>query len=411
MLEHWIWLAARPGVSDREKAILLRHFHDPEEIFRASVDDLAAVEGLKPSSLVALKNQDLSETEKILAQCKDKQIQILTYDAYPERLRQISDPPVILYYKGTLPDFECSPTVAIVGTRKASVYGLQTAKKMGYQIGSGGGLVVSGMAYGVDAMAMEGALLGGSPVVGILGCGVDVVYPKSNQKLYESILREGCVLSEFPPETPPVYWNFPKRNRIISALALGVLVVEAPEKSGALITARAAAEQGRDVFVVPGNVDIPTFKGSNGLLREGAIAVTCGSDVLSEYAERYPDLESRTCVHSGYSGEMPEISQKVAQIPVRPKQKTEKSAPCDKKDIDKGVSSPYSDLDNNHPAVSEREQQILELLYEKDGMVDDIVAEAGMTPGEALGIITMLEVKGLVCALPGGRLAAKNKSR
>ncbi len=411
MLEHWIWLATRPGVSGREKTILLRQFHNPEEIFRASVEELMEVEGLRPSSLMPLKDHDLSEAERILTQCKDKEIHIRTYDAYPERLRQISNPPMVLYYKGTFPDFDKSPTIAIVGTRKASVYGLQTAKKMGYQIASAGGLVVSGMAYGIDAMAMEGALLGGSTVVGILGCGVDVVYPKSNQKLYDSLLREGCVMSEFPPETPPVHWNFPKRNRIISALTLGVLVVEAPEKSGALITARAAADQGRDVFVVPGNVDIPTFKGSNGLLREGAIAVTCGLDVLSEYAQLFPNLEQRECEHPACTEEILQIPQKVAQIPVRPKQKSEKSTLCDKKDIDKGVSSPYSDLDNSHPALSDREQQILELLPEKDGMVDDIVAETGMTPGEALGIITMLQVKGLVCSLPGGRLALKNKSR
>ena len=177
----------------------------------------------------------------------------------------------------------------MVGTRHASPYGMTTAKKMGYQITKCGGIVVSGMAYGIDGMAMKGALTAGAPVVGILGCGAEMVYPPSNRPLFSDVENYGCIMSEFPPGTPPVKWNFPKRNRIISGMSCGVLVVEAPEKSGALITARCAADQGRDVFVVPGNIDVPTFVGSNRLLRDGAIAVSSGWDILSEYQMQFPD--------------------------------------------------------------------------------------------------------------------------
>jgi DNA processing protein len=157
---------------------------------------------------------------------------------------------------------------------------MQTAKRMGYQIAKCGGIVVSGLAYGIDGMAMSGALTAGQKVIGVLGCGADIVYPKENRWLYRDVERYGCIMSEFVPGTPPHPWNFPKRNRVLSGMSCGVLVVEAPEKSGSLITANLAAEQGRDVFVVPGNIDMPGFVGSNRLLQEGAILAASSMAVI-----------------------------------------------------------------------------------------------------------------------------------
>ena len=290
MLVHWIWFAHRPGLNDRDKMALLQHFRDPEDIYFADDGAFDAI-GLSEDAKTALREKNLTSAEEILEACDREKLHILTCQdaAYRARLKNIADPPVVLYYKGRLPDFDGSPVIGVVGTRKASAYGLTTAKRMGYQIARCGGIVVSGMAYGIDGMAMSGALTAGAPAVGVLGCGADIVYPISNRALFRDTEEYGCILSEFAPGTPPAKWTFPKRNRIISGLSCGVLVVEAPEKSGALITARLAAEQGRDVFAVPGNIDQPSFVGSNRLLRDGAIMVSSGWDVLSEYEALFPD--------------------------------------------------------------------------------------------------------------------------
>ena len=320
---------------------------------------------------------------------------------------------MVLYYKGRLPDFDALPLIGVVGTRKASAYGLTTAKRMGYQIGKCGGIVVSGMAYGIDGMAMSGALTAGRTVVGVLGCGADVVYPLSNRALFRDVEEYGCLLSEFPPGYQPAKWTFPKRNRIISGLSNGVLVVEAPEKSGALITARLAAEQGRDVFVVPGNIDMPSFVGSNRLLRDGAIMVSSGWDVLSEYEALYPDKlhrEDAPCQVRAYpdevlrASEQEKIPPKVAQTLAYPEKKAGLKKNLDKKDIDKKSPTAYSDVNSIRTALSQEEAAVVAALESGERLVDDVIAETGLTTGKLLAILTMLELKGVIKRLPGKRI-------
>ena len=180
MLVHWIWFAHRPGLNDRDKMALLQHFRDPEDIYFADDGAFDAI-GLSEEAKTALREKNLTSAEEILEACDREKLHILTCQdaAYPARLKNIADPPTVLYYKGRLPDFDGSPVIGVVGTRKASAYGLTTAKRMGYQIARCGGIVVSGMAYGIDGMAMSGALTAGAPAVGVLGCGADIVYPKS----------------------------------------------------------------------------------------------------------------------------------------------------------------------------------------------------------------------------------------
>ena len=185
MLVHWIWFAHRPGLNDRDKMALLQHFRDPEDIYFADDGAFDAI-GLSEDAKTALREKNLTSAEEILEACDREKLHILTCQdaAYPARLKNIADPPVVLYYKGRLPDFDGSPVIGVVGTRKASAYGLTTAKRMGYQIARCGGIVVSGMAYGIDGMAMSGALTAGAPAVGVLGCGADIVYPVSNRALF-----------------------------------------------------------------------------------------------------------------------------------------------------------------------------------------------------------------------------------
>ena len=419
MLAHWIWLAHRPGMNDRMKVQLLQHFCDPEDIFFADRDAFDHIEGLSADAADSLRDKDLIPAEDILEVCHREKIHILTYRdaAYPTALKNIPDPPIVLYYKGQLPELDASPVIGVVGTRKASAYGLTTAKRMGYQIGKCGGIVVSGMAYGIDGMAMSGALTAGQKVIGVLGCGVDIVYPLSNRSLFRDAEAYGCILSEFPPGTRPARWTFPKRNRIISGLSNGVLVVEAPEKSGALITARLAAEQGRDVFAVPGNIDIPSFVGSNRLLRDGAIMVSSGWDILSEYQAMYPDKIRRedAPVHqTAYPDEVVKAAEqaekplpKVAQKAVVPREKTHLKKNLEKKVIDNGLSTPYSDVNKPKPKLSEEEQKIVAAIENGERLVDDVIAETGLTTGKLLSSLTMLELKGIIRRLPGKRISLK----
>lgn len=416
MRVHWIWLAHRPGLSDRAKAALLEYFCDPEDVFFADSGAYDHVEGLKEADRDALRDKNLLPAEEILEACDRERLRILTYRdaAYPARLKNIADPPIVLYYKGQLPDFDALPVIAVVGTRRASAYGLTVAKRMGYQIGRCGGIVVSGMAYGVDGMAMSGALTAGQKTVGVLGCGADIVYPLSNRALFRDVEQYGCILSEFPPGTPPTKWNFPKRNRIISGLSNGVLVVEAPEKSGALITAHLAAEQGRDVFVVPGNIDQPGFVGSNRLLRDGAIAASSGWDILSEYEALYPDKirkDDRPLHQLAYPDEVDKAAleaekplPKVAQKPLRPEKKENLKKNLDKKVIDKEHSEPYSDVNDILQSLSGDERAIAAALKDGERLVDEVIAETGLTTGKLLAALTMLELKGVLRRLPGKRI-------
>ncbi len=409
MLIHWIWLATRPDLSDRQKLAVLDTFHDPEEVFYAEKTSFANVEGMTQAGAEALCDKNLTQAKEILNDCVEKGIQICTFHdgAYPARLKNIVDPPLVLYYKGNLTGLDSSPVIGVVGTRKASAYGLTTAKKMGYQIARCGGILVSGLAEGNDGSAMTGALTAGGMVVGVLGCGVDVVYPAMHRSLYRDTEKNGCLISEFPPKTPPYKWNFPKRNRIISGLSNGVLVVEAPRGSGSLITAKQAADQGRDVFVVPGNIDVPTFHGSNALLRDGAIAVSCGWDVVSEYAFLYPDKIRRETGETVFLSEQEKPLAKVAQKPETPAKKPLFDRKKEKKPIDNGQKKSYSDQQDILKSLPPEEQELLKPLQKGEALVDDLIAASGLNAGKVLSMLTMLQIRGVVELLPGKRVTLK----
>lgn len=414
MLIHWIWLAHRPGLTDRSRAALLQQFPDAEDIYFA---DAEAFSSLSQETAESLKDKNLQSAQQILDTCNRQKIQIITYRdaAYPARLRNIADPPAVLYCKGSLPQCDSLPLIGVVGTRQASGYGMTAAKRLGYQIAQCGGVVVSGAAYGIDGMAMRGALTAGAPVIGVLGNGVDVVYPVSNRSLFADVQQHGCLLSEFPPGTPPVKWNFPKRNRIISGLSCGVLVVEAPERSGALITARQAADQGRDVFVVPGNIDVPSCAGSNALLRDGATAISCGWDILEEYQSQFPQIVRQVRAGAAQIAYPDEVARareearqdQVAQKPDMPRRRKQERSVENKKDIDNSEASLYSDADTKYTALAPQEKVIMDLILQGKTLVDDLIAASDLPAGVVLATLTMLEVKGLLLRLPGKRVQRK----
>lgn len=412
MLVHWIWLATRPNISDRIKRDVLAYFSDAEDVFYADENALAKCPDITEQAVGALMDKKLDDAWRIIDTCKRMAIHILTYcdAAYPGRLKNIADPPLVLYYKGRLPDFDAQPFIGVVGTRKASAYGLSSARKLGYQIACCGGAVVSGAAEGIDAGAMSGALTGNGTVVGVLGCGVDVVYPACNRALFTDTQRYGCLISEFAPGTKPYAWNFPKRNRIISGISHGVLVVEAPKKSGSLITAQQALEQGRDVFAVPGNIDSGVCEGSNQLLREGGMVATSGWDIVGEYAAMFPG-KLRTSDQPLPVSIMPEAAEETQLKVAQPKHAVEKTERTvtngDKKSIDKLHNPPYSDVEKKLPPLNEQEQRIVNELKQGERLTDEVIAATGIAAGQMLGVLTMLEIKGVIRRLPGNRIALK----
>lgn len=399
MLLYWLWLAQCNEVKDGVKAALVRRFEDPERLFFAEKQEIldAEIEGLTGEHLDILLRHDLSAAEETLSDCAKAGLQVLTYDSplYPRRLKAIYDPPIVLYYRGTLPDFDKLPTIGVVGTRHPSVYGRQAAKRLGGEIAAAGGLVVSGLAEGIDGAAMEAALSAGFPAVGVLGCGADVVYPRKHKALFQETERLGCILSEYAPGSPPLGWHFPRRNRIISGLSCGVVVVEAPERSGSLLTAKHALEQGRDVFVVPGNVDMESFRGSNRLLRSGAIAVSSGRDVMEEYDLLYPE---KLLPKKGL--DKPKKAEKQEPKPEAPEI-------LKKKTIDNGNPPPYSGQNDILQGLSADEQTVMTAIGTGIESVDDVIAKTGLPSGKVLGILTMLEIRKKIVRHPGKRVSRR----
>lgn len=390
MLKYWIWLATRKGMGARSAYLVARHFATPEAAYFADQAAYDAIDGIRGRE--SLLDKDLREAEEILRTCYNRGIFLVTMQdaAYPQRLLALDDPPLVLYGKGILPDLN-GPAIGVVGTRKASLYGLKQARRMGYGLSRCGSAVISGGARGVDTEAMRGALTGGSPVVAVLGCGVDVVYPHENKSLFQDVTANGCLLSEYPPGTPPAAEHFPIRNRIISGISMGVLVVEAPERSGALITARRALDQGRDVFALPANVGQDTGSGNLQLLRDGAILVRDPWEILQEYTGQFgQNLESRNC--DDWDGEdLPREKEPV------------------KKDIDKEKTSHYIDAKKIMDNLTPEEQRLALLLEQGPAHIDSLSEQMQQPAGSVLALLTMLEVRGLVKRLPGRRFALAGK--
>ena len=422
MQQYWIWLAQHTALKGYEKRTLLEHFSSPEDLYaldpRQLPEDLVHLAPL----VKKLKDKDLTETNKILARCREKEIRILTFGdpEYPGRLRQIADAPAVLYCKGQMPDLNRLPVIGVVGTRKATSYGLNTARLFGGQIAACGALVISGGAAGVDAEAMAGALEAGCPTVGVLGCGVDVVYPKSNRALFSEILQKGCLLSEYPPESPPLQWHFPQRNRIISGIANGILVVKAPEKSGALITARLALDQGRDVYVVPGNIDSPLCAGSNALLSDRAVAACSGWDTVKEYTALYPGILSKRepvrkkvnytlsmLAETELEPELPEASKPVAGK--KTPGKKQKILPETQKIVDKKPQDSYSIPEEKLAGLSEVERAVALALKPEPQSADELVAAVEYPCAKVLSTLTLLILKGIAQNHPGNRVSLKTE--
>lgn len=392
-LKYWLWLATRKGVGVQGMHVILDHFGTPEQAFFADPEEYE----LLPSGLGrAIQDRSMIEVERVLADCDRLGIRIMTLqDAdYPERLRQLEDAPCVLYLKGRLPDLDEEAAIGVVGTRQASEYGKTIAKRLGLELARGGAVVVSGIAAGIDTCAVRGALQAGGTVVCVLGGGIDVPYPWENRSLYEDVAASGLLISEYPPGTENRAGHFPVRNRIISGLSLGIVVVEAREHgSGAIITADRALEQNRDVFAVPGNVDAVHSRGCIRLIQQGAKPVLSAEDILEEYRDRYPVRLARVPrMAPGEERERLEAIVEPESALVRQK------APVDKQ-IDKG----YSVIKRPVDSFTDDELAIIHAMQGKTCQADELVERTQIPARRVLSALTMLQIAGCVAEKPGKR--------
>lgn len=355
----WLALNSIPNIGKTVYKSLISKFNNPKNIFSARLEELLKTEGLKKDAALAIKRFDKwEEIEKEISLIQKHNVSIVTIKEsnFPKNLLTINDPPPYLYVKGNvLPQDNLA--VAIVGTRTPSHYGVAMAERIAMELAEAGVTVVSGLARGIDSAAHRGAIAGKGRTIAVLGCGIDIVYPQENKKLFGEIAEKGAVVSEFPIGMPPMPQNFPMRNRIISGLSLGVLVVEASLKSGSLITARLALDYGRDVFALPGAITSERSKGTNKLIKDGAKLIECAEDILDE-------------------------------LPVKRGARKESIA-------------------ENRDLLPE-EEDILNLLEGSPLLIDTIIQEMKLSAAKANAVLMDMEIKGLVGQGPGKIFYKKN---
>ena len=441
-----IWFSLRCGIANKEFQPLLETYGTPYELFNADeaeLDKLPCSQTLKNR----LADKSLREATRIMEYCKENRIGILFWqdEQYPASLRPLHDPPVLLYYKGKLPDLSRRLCISVVGTRSMSEYGKRMAYKIGYELGAVGTVVVSGMALGNDSVAAAGAIAAGGQTVALLGCGIDTVYPREHDKLFEEILKKGAIMTEYPPATPPEGRNFPVRNRLISGLSRGTVVIEGDLKSGSMITAKTAILQGRDIYAFPGNVGETNSSGTNQLISDGATIVLKARDLLENYTFLYRDALDMARLLKAETRSEPDdellarlgvsvrtVTPRKSESPTAPlpavqgknrAPRSRASAEPAKSPETRSHSTPKSATPAGKPTPSvpargDASEQILQKLTDTQKRIFaalpldhavpiDHITREGFSVGEVMAAMTILEIHGLTVTLPGGLYARK----
>lgn len=422
------WIAlSRAELPPRLAVQLLEHFHGPRELFAASPVEITAAAELSSamlSRLLAQRPDEAGERDYAKLQAMGASVITVRDFNYPPLLRQTHDPPLLLYVLGELLEQD-SLAVAVVGSRRCSPYGRLVAHKLAGELTAHGLTVVSGLASGIDGAAHRGALEAGGRTIGVIASGLDIDYPREHRELKEQIARQGAVVSEVPLGTAPTPARFPVRNRIIAGLSLGTLVVEAPERSGALITARLAAEQGRDVFAVPGNVNSFHARGCHQLIRDGAKLVDKVEDILEELNFESPSPQPPSSASSGLRSpgsrrahrESAETKPGTGNLPVTEtplkRAKTESKEAKDSANIPRRKATPPPSREevgvtSSAPqplllpaGFTSEENRIIACLSLQQKYVDEIIRETGLSAAQVSASLMLLELKGLVRRLPG----------
>ncbi|MDD2361581.1 MAG: DNA-processing protein DprA [Oscillospiraceae bacterium] len=387
---YWIWLQRVFAPSSPKADLLLREFNTARAIYEAPESELTPYK-LTKNDLDRLKEKSLESAGKVLSAVLNQGSWILTPEdaLYPSLLRAVPGLPLVIYGRGELPDLDILPAVAIVGTRQTTGYGRRATALMAGGLALGGAVIISGGACGVDAIAHEAAIAAGGMTVAVQGCGTDVCYPRQNSLLRDNIVKSGAVISEYPPGTPPLRHHFPLRNRLISGMSLGVCVTEAPKRSGALITAHHAFEQGRDVFAVAGDMLSGRSGGTDDLIRQGARLVTSAQEIIEEYLPRFPGI----------------LDPKAAEgIRLDPRFRSmPDAAPNEKQVISSADHAP-----KNHPktakcpeTASEQASSIFKLIGGQSKTLGELIELSGLSAPKVMSALTELELGGAVYRNPG----------
>lgn len=401
-LKYWIWLASRRGLGAAGALTVLDYFVTPERAYYADREEYDMLP-LHPSQRRDLEDKSLDRAERILGDCERLGLRIMTFqDAdYPQRLRALADPPAVLYIRGKTFHFDEEAAIGVVGARSPSTYGEKWAERFGLELASGGALVVSGIAEGVDCCAIKGALKAGGPVVSVLAGGIDVPYPAKHRYLYEDVAAAGALISEYPPGTLNQGHHFPWRNRILSGLCLGVLAVECRPFGGTMSTARHALDQDRDLFAVPGALDAPMSEGTNLLIQQGAKLVTCGRDILEEYWDRFPEkLKSSAPLTPEAARErLEDLRQQQKERPT-PKSQAPQAAP------DPAPARETVPREEQKRRFTDDQLALLAALSGETRATDQLVELTQIPARRVLSALTMLQIQGVVEEHPGKRFSA-----
>lgn len=405
-LKHWIWLTLRKGLAGQNAVRVLEHFGTPELVHAADAEAYRMVGGLSDTTIRSLMNKSLDQADVVLGDCERYGIQLLTLQdsTYPERLKAIAQPPMVLYWKGKQIAFDNEVAIGMVGSREATPYGTQAAMKLSAELTQKGALIVTGMAQGIDSCAIRGALKVGGPVVSVLAGGIDRVYPSYHKSLYEDVAAVGTLISEYPPGTDHIGSHFPIRNRIISGLSVGVIAVESARASGTLLTIDHAFEQNREVFAVPGPINAPMSEGTNRLIQVGnAKLIMEADDVLCEFVDRFPGK-----LRLGQGASLPPEVQaqrlEDGPSPKREEHQTEsKSAGGERDDL---VYLRWADCKDK---LTDDQREVLLALDGGAAQADDLVERTQIPARRVLSALTVLQIQGYVAEESGKRFRAAVK--
>ena len=402
-LKYWIWLASRRGLGPAGALTVLDYFVTPERAYYAGREEYEVLP-LLPSQRRSLADKSLDQAERILGDCDRLGLRIMTFqDAdYPQRLRALADPPMVLYIRGRVFRFDEEAAIGVLGARDPTPYGEKWAERFGLELASGGALVVSGIAKGLDTCAIKGALKAGGPVVSVLGGGVDVPYPPQNRYLHEDVAAAGALISEYPPGTENVGSHFPQRNRILSGLCLGVLAVECRPFGGTMSSAQCALDQDRDLFAVPGALDAPMSEGTNLLIQRGAKLVTCGRDILEEYWDRFPEKLK------GSAPLTPEAARERLEDLDRRREEPPAAVP-EAGPAEAPAPAPARELvprGEQKTRFTDDQIAVLAAMEDKVRSADQLVDLTQIPTKRVLSALTMLQVQGAVEEHPGKRFSA-----
>ena len=396
---YWLWLSSLTEVSLNAKAALLDVFGSPEAAFLSSKGSFERIEGVSHRDAAFLEARDLTAAKSIPSLCEAQNIRIVTFDDrdYPQRLKEIYAPPAVLYVRGTLPELDAELPVAVIGTRHASDYGLKMGRNVAYELSKCGAVVVSLLTAGVDAAAAEGTLAAGGVCIGVLGTAIDA----AKSSLAKRVCRDGALISEYAPGTAQMKTFFRARNRIAAGISLGVVVAEAPEKSGTRLFVAEALEQGKEIFAIPGNADSETGAGTIRFLREGAQLITHGWEAAEELDLLMPGILNTASRETYPKLALQETAGKDAE-----KQKTK---PRQKKRLDKEKSACYIDISDAIAELSEPQQQIVLSVISGCSSADAIMEATGLSASLVLSQLTMLEIKGFIRREAGNRIVIREK--